>query len=149
MGRKKTIFHILLYIFHIFCSCFGHTCAHTRLSCTTLILFIQSITIIINGTILICLLRFNNISGNKLLTSLNQPGMLICNHMAYFYLADLVNGKIKNQRKDIYLLLQILTTRSIHEKGINDKYDLYSFYYCHIFTNRCHDIIIIPLVVLK
>ena len=42
-----------------------------------------------------------------------------------------------------------LTTRSTRDKAINKMHYLYSFCYCHIFPNRRHGVIIIPLMVQK
>ena len=65
IGQKRRIYNNPMHLFRLFCYLFSATCSNTRLYRTTTTLFIQSSTIVINGTILICLLRVNNICGNE------------------------------------------------------------------------------------
>ena len=91
IGQKMSGFHILLHLFNLFCSFFGHICDNTRISHTILVLFIQISTI--NCTILICLTRVNDFRENQPSPILNHLGIFCCNHIANFYLGNLVKGK--------------------------------------------------------
>ena len=55
----------------------------------------------------------------------------------------------KNKREKNFLLPQRLILRSLRSKAINNVYYLSYFYYCNIFPNIRHGIIIKPLVVPK
>ena len=146
---KRRRFHSMLNLFHIFCSYLGHICAHHHISQTTSILFIKSITTIINGTILRCLLGVKNVCGNQLLPPLNNLKMFTRNHIAYFYLVKLFKGNKTNERQNILLHPWTLTIRSVQYKAINNLRYISSFYYCRLYPHRRHGIIIISVVVPK
>ena len=103
IGWKRSIFHSLMYLLHLFCSFLNYTCAHNRLSQTTLILLTQSITIIINENTPIFLLSFKNVHGNQPPPLLNQLSMFAWKHMAYFYHGNLVKEKKRTRDKKIFV----------------------------------------------
>ena len=149
IGRKRRLFHILLCLLHLFCFCCSHTGAFTRLSQTSFILFILSSAISINHNTLSCIRSVNNIHVNQLYSPLNNIGMLTHEHMTSFYLGNLFRGKKSNKIKNILLRPRRLTTRSLHDKYINNRHYISSFYYYHIFASSWHGIIIGNIVVPK
>ena len=138
-----------MHLFHLFCYYFSNTCAHTRLSQTTIILFIQSSTTIFNVTIPRWLLRVNNVHDNEPLPSLDHLRVFTCNNMTYFYLDNLVRGKKMTERQNILLHPWRLTIRSLCGKVINNRNYLSLFYYCRLFPNIRNSILIIPFGDLK
>ena len=128
IGHKRRIFHNPLHLFRLFCSLLSDICSHTRLCQTTLILFIQISTIVINGTILSCLLRVKNIRVNQPTPPLNDLRMFTRNHMEYFYIGDLVKGGKMKERQNIFFVHGYLRMVNIGGKSINNIYYLSYFY---------------------
>ena len=136
-------------LLNLFCFCCSHTGAFARLSQTNLILFILSSAISINHTTLSCIRSVNKIHVNQLYSPLDNLGMLTHEHMTSFYLGNLFRGKKSNKIKNILLRPRRLTTRSLHDKYINNRHYISSFYYYHIFASSWHGIIIGHIVVPK
>ena len=87
-----------MHIFHFFCNTHPYQTTH--------ILYIRSSTIIIDGSILICLLIVNNIHSNQPSRPLNHFMMLLCYHMAYLDLGFVFKRKEYNERKKIILSME-------------------------------------------
>ena len=124
-GQKRSVFHSLIRLLHILCFWCIHTCAHTRLSQTTTILFIKSGTTIINHTILSWLVRVKNVHGNQLSPPLNHLWILACEHVEFFILRVWPRKKETNEIQNILLHPGRLTIRSLREKAINNRHYLY------------------------
>ena len=123
-----------MHIFHLFCN--------NRPYQTNTILFISSSTILIYGSILICLLVVNNIHINQLSPPLNHPRLFILYHMAYLDIGYFVQRRKTNERQNVFFCPWRLTMRILLDKYINGTHYLYSNKYRHIFPNRWHGIII-------
>ena len=133
LNQKRKLFQNLMHLFHLFCYWISHTCDHTCLYQTTNILFIKSITIIINLTILRFLLRVKKIHSNQPPSPLNHLSMCTCNHMAYFNIGNLFKRLKSNKRKKNLFCPQRLTMKSLYNNAINKINYLYLLYYYHIF----------------
>ena len=94
-----------MHLFHLFCSYSSCTCSHTCLSRTIIFLFIQIGTIIINGTILRCLLRVKNVHENQPSPPRNHLSRFTHSHMAYFHIGYLVKwNKTKERQKENFFV---------------------------------------------
>ena len=58
-------------------------------------------------------------------------------------------GRENNKRQNIFLCPWRLSMRSLNNRAINNRHYLYLFYYCRLFPNRWHGIIIRDLVAPK
>ena len=121
-----------MHIFQLFCN----TCPYQ----STPILFLQSSTIMINGSILILLLRVKNIHINQPLPPLNHLRMFLCYHTVYLDHGYFV--KRKKMRDTFFFCPWRFTRRILLEKATNNSHYVYSNRYINIFPNRWHGIII-------